>query len=426
LGQKSPEELFKERKERLEKAYRGKQPDRVPFTPSIGIDLAARYAGVTVADFCFNWDTQVEVALKWGRDFNVDGVDGAPTTTPGLEMYLLLLVWADYSELAPRFRFLMGPYHDVLKDRYSKWPGRELGPDVHPQFVGAVVMEPSEYGKLAEDPINFINSVILPRAFESLSNPLSPKAFSALIKLGYEALRYAQTSARIAMELNKLGYFLVPMGHGYAPLDVIGDFLRHVTHILVDLRRYPDDVLRAVEAITPHVIKAIKASTPPVEVAKARFGTDIVTVFYPLHLHDMLPPKLFETFYWPYLKKTIEAVIEMGAIPALYVEGDFTRMLHYLLELPKGRVYAFFERTDLRTVRKVLGDHIIIGGGLPTSLVAHGSKEKVYEEACKLLNEVKEPGGFIFRGSQVALPIDTRIENIWALVEAVKNCGVYP
>jgi len=58
--------------------------------------------------------------------------------------------------------------------------------------------------------------------------------------------------------------------------------------------------------------------------------------------------------------------------------------------------------------------------------VAHGSKEKVYEEACKLLNEVKEPGGFIFRGSQVALPIDTRIENIWALVEAVKNCGVYP
>jgi hypothetical protein len=42
------------------------------------------------------------------------------------------------------------------------------------------------------------------------------------------------------------------------------------------------------------------------------------------------------------------------------------------------------------------------------------------------LNDVKEPGGFVFTGTGVAFPPGTKIENIWAAVEAVKKCGVYP
>jgi len=74
----------------------------------------------------------------------------------------------------------------------------------------------------------------------------------------------------------------------------------------------------------------------------------------------------------------------------------------------------------------VIGDHIAIGGGIPTAIFAFGSREKVFEEVCKLLNDVKEPGGFIFTGTGVAFPPGTKIENSWAAVEAVKKCGVYP
>uniref|UniRef100_A0A7C4FD35 Uncharacterized protein n=1 Tax=Ignisphaera aggregans TaxID=334771 RepID=A0A7C4FD35_9CREN len=79
---------------------------------------------------------------------------------------------------------------------------------------------------------------------------------------------------------------------------------------------------------------------------------------------------------------------------SLYYESKASSQLL----LPKGRAYGMFERTDLRVVGKAIGDHIVIGGGISTAVVAFGSREKVIEEACKLLNDVKEPGGFMLMG----------------------------
>lgn len=85
-----------------------------------------------------------------------------------------------------------------------------------------------------------------------------------------------------------------------------------------------------------------------------------------------------------------------------------------------------FEKIDLRKVREVLGDHVVIMGGLSSALLVLGTPEKVYEEACKLLNDVREPGGFIMAGSGVAgIPDETKPENLRALIEAVKKCGTY-
>ncbi len=48
-------------------------------------------------------------------------------------------------------------------------------------------------------------------------------------------------------------------------------------------------------------------------------------------------------------------------------------------------------------VGKALGDHVTVMGGLPSSLYLLGALEKLREETHRLLNEVREPGGFIFR-----------------------------
>jgi len=422
---REPEELLRERRERLERAYTNRTPDRVPFTLLPAPDLAARHAGVSTADLCFNWDTQVEVAARWGSEFNVEGVDSLPYFVPGLEMFMLLAAWVEHPEHAVPARFLMGPFHDALRDRYTRWPGRELPADFHPQFVGGKFMEADEYGRLAEDPIGFLNGVILPRVFQALSRPSSPEAYAALMRLGVEILNFGNTMARIGVEAAKLGYPSFPMGWGYAPLDFIGDFLRHPTNTMLDLRRRPGDVHAALEALTPLIKRCIRVSTPPPEKARELFGTGVVQVFYPLHLNEMLPPRLFEEFYWPGLKEVIAEAINAGATPWVFVEGDFTPFLGYLEELPRGRVIAWFEKTDLRKVREVLGDHVVVAGGLPLSVFIHGSREEVYEEACRLLRDVKEPGGFVFMGAQGSPTAATRIENIWAAIEAVKRCGVY-
>ena len=118
--------------------------------------------------------------------------------------------------------------------------------------------------------------------------------------------------------------------------------------------------------------------------------------------------------------------INLGAIPFIFFEGDHTPHLETILELPKGRAYGMFERTDLRVVRKVIGDHIVIGGGISTAVFAFGSREKVFEEVCKLLNDVKEPGGFIYSGTGISIPNESKPENVKASIEAVKKCGIYP
>ncbi|MEZ0346440.1 MAG: uroporphyrinogen decarboxylase family protein [Infirmifilum sp.] len=422
---REPQELLKERRERVEKALTGGTPDRVPYTVLPAIDLQAGYAGMTVAELCFNWDSWVANAAKWGRDFNVEGMDLLPFFPPALEGMIFAVAWADYPEWMVPTRFITGPFHETLKDKWTRWPGRELPQDFHPQFIGGIFMEPEEYRKLAEDPVEFITGTVFPRAIESLRKPHSPEAAAALMRLGVETKNFNTTMARIGAEAAKLGFPSFYMGYGYAPLDIIGDFLRMPTGVMLDLRRRPDEVLQALEALTPLVNKAIKNSTIPLELSEKLFGTRVVQVFWPLHLNEMLPPKLFEEFYWPSLKETILYAIELGYVPWIFFEGDFTRFLSYLLELPKGKVFAYFEKADLRRAREVLGDHVGIGGGIPVSLLMHGEREKVYEESCRLLNDLKEPGGFIFYGSGVSPGAATKIENIWAQIDAVNKCGRY-
>jgi hypothetical protein len=46
--------------------------------------------------------------------------------------------------------------------------------------------------------------------------------------------------------------------------------------------------------------------------------------------------------------------------------------------------------------------------GISPAHYIHGTPDKVFSEVCKLLNDVKEPGGFIFAGSGVAgIPDET-------------------
>ncbi|GEM_PF-174904 len=426
-GIKSSEELLKERMDRLVKAYLNKTPDRVPFVaPFPSIQWAAKYTGVTTYDICFNYDIQVKVQRKLLADFNIDGIDSPPAIFPGLDNALAVIAFIDYPEIANSLFLITGPIHDILRDKYTRWPGRELSVMGEPQFIGGEFMRPDEYKQLIEKPIDFLNEVIIPRVFESLSNPRSPRAIAALIKAGREVQKYQSVSLTLSSEYVKYGWPTISISiFGIRPLDYISDHLRHPTNVMKDLYRRPDEVKQATEVITELAIKHLRLSLPPlIELAK-KMNIPFVTVGLPLHLNSMLSPKMYNEFYWPSLKRVILEIINLGAMPWIFFEGDHTPHLETLLELPKGKVFGLFEKTDLRTVRRVIGDHMVISGGISPTLLAYGTREKVYDEVCKLLNDVKEPGGFIFSGTGVALPIDAKFENIIAAAEAVKKCGVY-
>ncbi len=414
-------QLYKERLERLEAVMKGKEPDRVPIYAATAVWHGA-YAGYTTRDVLFNYEKSREAALKVARDFDFD----AWAVIAGLEGMILCAAFIEKApEIGVPARFLVGRFHEALKDVFTRWPGIELAENAHPQFIGKEVMSVEEYGQLAENPVDFLNKVILPRMCEKLQNPGSPEYNAALARFGLEVERYSSFFNSLIGGLISLGYPAIPMAWSYAPLDFIGDFLRDVRNVVLDLYRHPDKVKQAVKALTPLFVKtaAVSGFVPP-EVKRA-LGTDMVLCFFPLHLNEYLNPKLYKEFYWPYLKKVFEEVIKLGQTPFVLFEGKHDAHLETLLDLPKKKVVGVFEKTDPRKVKEVAGDHVILVSGPPNALLIGGTPQKVEEFMKKLLEDVKEGGLMIWPGVDGGLSRDAKPENVKAMVEAIKKYGKY-
>jgi uroporphyrinogen-III decarboxylase len=133
--------------------------------------------------------------------------------------------------------------------------------------------------------------------------------------------------------------------------------------------------------------------------------------------------KQFETFYWPSLKKVMQALIDDGLMPSLFAEGSYMERLEAINEFPRGTVIWRFDQTDMATAKKVLGDKCCIAGNVPSSLLSTGTPEQVKECCRKLIEDCAAGGGYILSSG---CSVDSAPkENIRALMEAANEYGVY-
>ncbi|MEM0332405.1 MAG: uroporphyrinogen decarboxylase family protein [Archaeoglobaceae archaeon] len=414
------EEVRREKLQRIEDVIKGKEPDRVPITGATAV-WHGTYAGYTTQDVLFDYAKCKDAWLKVARDFDFDTF----TVIAGLEGMIYTVALLEQPEMSAAARFILGNTHLVLGDVYSKWPGCELDKNAHPQFIGKEIMKINEYNQFIENPLEFINKVAMPRINKKLSSVGSAEYNAALAKYGAELAKFGAFMADTSMELAKIGYPTIPMAWGYAPLDLIGDFLRDIKNIVLDLYRAGDKVKAAVEAVKPLIIKAATYSAPPENIRKQVFGTDVVECFFPLHLNEYLNPKLYNEFYWPSLKEVFKEVIKLGLTPFVLFEGKHDAHLETLLEAPKGKIVGVFEKTDARKVRDVLDNHVVLVSGPPNSLLISGTPQKVEEYMKKLLEDCKEGGMMIWPGVDGGISRDAKPENVRAVIEAVKKYGRY-
>jgi uroporphyrinogen-III decarboxylase len=412
--EKEPDVVAKEKAERFLKAVELKVPDRVPVA-GVGGDFLCAYTGITWHDLSYNFEKIPSAVLKFLHDFPSDwGIVFAPYM---LEGFIFALAFADFPDFSNLIRFLTGPVHDILKDKWSRWPGREIPENYHPQFLGGEFMKPEEYKKLIENPVEFVHSTILPRACPGLGTPGSSQWNGAWIRVGIAMQRILSFLIDIGGKVAAAGNPSFPMTNAYTPADVIGDFLRHPTGAMLDMRRHPDDFKAACEALIEPILK-VATAVPP---------TPPVTFFFiPLHLNEMLPPKLFEEFYWPYLKKVIETLVSKGYKGFVFFEGDHLPHIDTILELSKGWGVAWFERPrDFIKVWEKLKGHTTVMGGVPPALIVGGTPEKIDEYIKNLLNKIKPEGGYILSLGVSELPKETPPENVRTYINTALKYGVY-
>ena len=416
------EELKKEKIERIERVIAGKEPDRVPIMVYSTI-FNAVYGGYSVKDIYFDYQMWKESTVKFARDFDFDYL----ISSIGLGGTVMLMSFVDYApEVAVNLRHFTGPYHLIIQDVFTHWPGVELDDEAHPQFVGQVVMESNEYRYLADSPVDFLQESVLPRICRNLSpEKKTAEKNATLAKLGLEALRLGTAQRELGLALMECGYPVIPTGYLYAPLDIIADFLRDFKYTMLDLYRQPDDVLNAVDSLTPLLTRtALTTSSFPESMRKV-IGTDLTMCFTPLHLNEYLNPKLYGEYYWPSLLEIFRELVRHDILPLVWFEGRHDAHLETLLEAPKRKIIGIFEKTDPRKVRELLGDHVVLITGPPNSLLIGGTPQKVEDYMKKLLEDCREGGMFVWPGVDGGISRDAKPENIRALIESVKKYGSY-
>ena len=140
----------------------------------------------------------------------------------------------------------------------------------------------------------------------------------------------------------------------------------------MDMYRQPDKLLEAIEVITKLTIDSIISS---LNASKGHMA------MFPLHkgADGWMSEKQFDTFYWPSLKNVINALIDEGIMVTLFAEGSYMTRLESVNEFPKGAVCWLFDKTDMATAKKVLGNKCCISGNVPTSLMITGTPQAVKE-----------------------------------------------
>jgi hypothetical protein len=410
---KTPEQLYEEREKRVREAIELKEPDRVPIFINAS---PAHHSGIPQSAAYYDPVAWKMAVRQITLDFEPD-LANAGFASPGATM-------------------------EALDVKNRLWPGGPLPPDYEYQFIEAEYMKEDEYDLLLNDPTDFMLRCYLPRVYGALTPLTRLPSFSnmfvgfegvtalfatpefeqlarALRKAGQEMEKFRVESGNAQEELALLGFpAFSNMGSvsvGGAPFDTISSSLRGMKGSMLDMYRQPEKLIRACEVILDRRIARSLPADPKKRGNPKRIGM-------PLWRGDktFMSEAQFRRFYWPGLKKAMQALIDLGYSPMPFFEAEFGDRLEYLLELPKGKIVATVEHMDVVRAKEILGGHTCILGKGPSSLRLSSLKEiETYYKG--LIDKCGKGGGFMI---SMGLPKGKK-QDVRAMLNSIKEYGRY-
>jgi uroporphyrinogen decarboxylase len=108
--------------------------------------------------------------------------------------------------------------------------------------------------------------------------------------------------------------------------------------------------------------------------------------------------------------------------------GDYSPILPDIIELGanlSGLMQPTGAQKDLGAIKKKYGNEIALIGGLDVqNLLPRGSVEEVRAGVLHVMKNLAVGDGYVFSPAHYILA-DVAIQNVWALMEAVNDFGVY-
>ncbi len=408
---------YKVRAQRTVDVYNVQEPDRVPVSLPVG-NLPLMQAGINNYTAMYDNEKAIQACKKFNEKYSEELEHYATSVimAPGTILDTLdykIYAWPGHGipKDAPGFQYIEGEYmmvdeyDDLIRDPSDFWWRTYL-----PRIFG--VLEPFSQFR----PITDINESVHVAHFMQLANPKVLESLQKLIDVGKEYQRFGKTTGQFMGQGAAHGFPMAAGVFAKAPFDVIGDTLRGTQGIMKDMFRCPDKLLKAMDVIADLSIASV---------LKSPQYDRLVMVGYPLHkgADGWMSDKQFDKFYWPPLKKMMDAFIKEGLIQRHFAEGGYNTRLERVNEFGKGEVLWHFDRTDMARAKKILGEKCCIMGNVPSSLVLKGSAQEVKEYCRKLIETCGKGGGYILAAGTVGTGV--KMENLRAMIEATREYGVY-
>jgi hypothetical protein len=415
LTGKTTEQLYEERERRVRDVIYLRKPDRVPFNSHVDIQA---YTGTPNSAAYYDPIAFKRAVRKITLDIEPDMCNaGLPTSGAALT---------------------------ALDVKNRLWPGGPLPPDYEYQFVEGEYMKEDEYDMFLTDPSGFVVRRFLPRmygallpleklprldtlfqGFEGLTPLFASPEFLEMARRVAEAGRqikeFRQTIGNTYEELAQLGFPawapVITGGVGGAPFDTVSSFLRGMKGSMVDMYRQPEKLIKACNMI---VERRISGGIPA---ASLTIRGNPKMIGMPLWRGDkaFMSEAQFNRFYWPGLKRALQATIDLGYVPVPFFEAEFGDRLARLLELPKGKIIASVEYMDSAKAKEILGGHtcLLVRGPLSSKLWSLQEVEKYTKE---LIDRCGKGGGLML---DIRLPDKAKAADIQAMMKSINEYSRY-
>jgi uroporphyrinogen-III decarboxylase len=409
---KTPEAAYAEKEQRIRKAINLEKPDRVPI---ITMADPSDYTDVPRSAGYYDPVTFNKANRYLSVAFDTDtGMSGLPSSGYALEL---------------------------LDVKTRLWPGGNLPSNYEYQFLEGEYMKADEYDIFFADPTDFTLRYYLPRVY-GLMAPLKKLPYMGfsfnylegitpmfdtpefeemgrkLAKAGRETKKFRALLGNTTEEMESLGY--PAFSHfgpaGGAPYDTVSSFLRGMQGAMTDMFRQPEKLLKLCDMIQETRLAEAQPANADGKNIQKRLGM-------PLWRGDksFMSQKHFEKFYWPGLKKQLTALVNLGYVPIPVFEDEFGDRLECLKELPKGKIVALVDYTDVFKVSKMLKGHQCVMGGGPLSHKLMSIQE-VEDYNKRLIDECAYDGGFIL---SLRLPVGPAMPELQGMIERLKEYARY-
>lgn len=381
--------LSQERKQNFIDATNFKEPNKVPIGAEI-IYWPFSYAGTTYKNVMDDPVRTAEAYTKFLDDINIDFIFGGDISFPVKALQTLGM-----------------QNYTLASDDCC----------IEHQQASLNFMNTEDYEALIADAEKFRTETFLKRncpAFQLPKEEAYKKIKEAVkeYKIFYEANNLIHHEIHEKREI--LSFLGSPLGY-YSPLNILFDSLRGIKNTLTDLRRHPDLIRKACDAIWDFQMKDFSL-TPKDFHDPFPLGT---TVY---HSECFLSPKQFDEFFFKQFKETYGPFMEAGAKFFLKGEGSFLNTLDRYRQLPKGAMVMMLDEDDPFEVYKKIGDWATIATGITSDLLQMGTKQQCIDFVKRCFDTFAPGGGFIFMQNKPLLCAkDAKTENVLAVYETANE-----